>query len=468
MVPPTVTFKVPALKAGTYAIEVETAPPCAFDTTGPICEIASIPQQIGYLRAIGAASDSAWHITPTTTASHRGFELQAVSRRYDDCGYEFGRNTVTVDSAGKSISILTAVASHPERVCIAPSSPTGPKVKVPALPMGNYSVYVSVVPDCAIPDSPSGIVCKIALPKPEVAAEMLKVTDGKTDTEWHIKPTSLPANQEAEFQAVNALYGSCQSEFTAASVSVDQSQHTVSILTSVTEHPDHVCITNVSPWGPKVTLPKLSKGEYSVFVSVVPSCAIAKDPNSPICEIALPRPTLAAEKLTVTGEIPQHGWFTSPDHVQAGTPFQLSVLNYDYHPCMFSFNHANAEVTKEGIKVSFSVDSSGAQFCTTDYRAGGPTFSIVGLPAGKYPILVSVNPSCMYLPSPCAVTMIAPQTVDTLVIGASSGLTSQRLRLVPEIRGRIQGRGYDIMGRRPNAQGKLLPWIPVFESRSKP
>jgi hypothetical protein len=75
--------------------------------------------------------------------------------------------------------------------------------------------------------------------------------------------------------------------------------------------------------------------------------------------------------------------------------------------------------TDKGLWASFSVETNSEIVCITNISPYGPSFEMKGLPAGEYPITISVLPACAFPSSTGALCDIAaPQwnPTDTLVV----------------------------------------------------
>jgi hypothetical protein len=267
------------------------------------------------------------------------------------------------------------------------------------------------------------------------------------DDQWHVQPVAVASRLPFHMAVVHSQYGSCQTEFTHTSITIDSVNKKISTQFGVTLHPDHICIQNVSPYGPSFAMPSLPAGNYQVDVTVLPACAIPATPTSPICLIQ-PVPTQAAEPLRVldTTLTFGKGWYLANPSTPANSDFVLKLRNLEYPPCRFTFAHATSAMDGNQISLRFTVEENQSAICPDVITAGGPDFSIPKLPAGDYPILISIEPTCMYTTPICPVAWNPGEWVATLHVSATTSLLSPARRrpallphrgLLPHLLGRI-------------------------------
>lgn len=383
---------------------------------------------MGLLLSLAATTQAAsepvttrYGYAPTETAAGAAFRM-TLSPFDFDCNTEFKTISATVTDSSVTLAFVhsqRAVTLDCKAVLMVPPTLTYP---VPALKAGKYKVYALAYPECAYNTDPSKPVCKIAVIPELIGSLTVGVETPKADSAWHVRPVRTPSQKAFELSVVNARYGSCQSSFYGQSISVDANKGVVHVSFGVQTHPDHVCIQDVRPHGPTFAAPALKAGKYQVMVSVLPACAIPAEPNGPICMIAV-QPVAAAESLVVFDESnpTKDNWFVQPVSVQPNAPFQLSVLNYAYHPCAYKFTHPSLLIEGKTMRVRFAVERTGNDVCTADIRAGGPEFAVNGLTSGNYQVYVSTPAACLFAAAPCEIAEPAPELVDTLhVLSASS------------------------------------------------
>lgn len=310
MVPPTLVYPVPALKAGKYQVYAMAYPECAYNTdpNGPVCKIAVIPELIGTL-AVGITPippklDSAWHIRPVKTLSQKPFDLAVVSNRYGNCQSSFYGQSLSVDADRRVIHVSFGVETHIDRVCIQDVRPHGPTFSAPALKAGKYQVMVSVLPACAIPLEPNGPICMIAI-QPVAAAESLTVVDENDPLRrgWFVQPVSVHANADFKLSLLNYAYHPCIFKFTHPSLVIEDK--TIKARFAVERTGNEVCTADIRAGGPEFPVRGLAAGDYQVYVSTPAACLFAAAP----CDIAEPMPELAdtLHVLSASSLMPRSG-----------------------------------------------------------------------------------------------------------------------------------------------------------------
>ncbi len=364
---------------------------------------------------------AAYSYDPDQTAAGRDFRL-TLSPLAFDCNTEF-----KVIGAAATDSSITLSYVHSERVqpldCrVVLMAPPTLVFKVPALKAGKYQVYAMAYPECAYNTDPKGPVCKIAV-IPEFVGSLVVNSTTQPDEAWHLRPTKTPTGKAFDLSVVTSRFGSCQTTFYGKSIQIDADKRIIHLSFGAEQNTDVVCIQDLRPHGPTFSAPALKAGTYQVMVSVMPACAIPKEPNGPICLIAI-QPVAAAESLTVYVEADpsRQGWFAQPAAVRPNVDFSLSILNYTYHPCAYNFTHTSLVIEGKKIYARFAIERSGADVCTADIRPGGPTFAVKGLAPGAYQVFVSTPAACLFAAQPCEMAEPAPALFDTLQVLTSSSL----------------------------------------------
>lgn len=364
---------------------------------------------------------------PTETEAGADFRM-TLSPSVFDCNTEFKVIGAAATDSSITLSFVHSQRKEPLDCRVVFMVPPTLEFKVPALKAGKYQVYAMAYPECAYNTDPKGPVCKIAV-MPELIGSLAVKGTTKPDEAWHLRPTKTPAAKAFDLSVVTSRYGSCHMSFYGQSVHVDADKRIIHLSFGVEQNPDIVCIQDVRPHGPTFSAPALKTGNYQVMVSELPACAIPKEPNGPICLIAV-QAVAAAESLTVYEETnpSRVGWFAQPAAVKPNVDFSLSILNYAYHPCAYNFTHPSLVIEGKKIYARFAIERSGADVCTADIRAGGPTFAVKGLAPGAYQVYVSTPPTCLFLPQPCEMAEPAPALSDTLQVLSVASLAHSQIR----------------------------------------
>lgn len=201
----------------------------------------------------------------------------------------------------------------------------------------------------------------------------------------------------------------------------------LSFTAEVGQHPNCAQFDTVVT-GLVYAMPALKPGGYALQAWEIPACVYPKDSSASVCKIA-PQWENAGRLTVVAANTTQaNGWTLSPRSVKVDSIFDLKLLNARYHPCRNSFDHASLQQSDGGLFAVFSVTEKTGVICTDDIRPAGPSFRVNGLPAGRYPVYLTVRPACSFEPPICPIAYQPPELVDTLTVGASSvlGLSLER------------------------------------------
>ncbi|MEO7424409.1 MAG: hypothetical protein ABI036_04430 [Fibrobacteria bacterium] len=366
-------------------------------------------------QAYAATTMPTYGYAPTETSAGADFRI-TLSPLAFDCNTEFKVIGAAANDSSITLSFVHAQRAQPLDCKVVLMLPPTLEFKVPALRAGKYKVYAMAYPECAYNTDPKGPVCKIAV-IPELIGSLTANKESKPDEAWHVRPTKTPAGKAFDFAVVTSRYGNCQTSFYGQSIQVDADKRIIHLSFGVEQNTGIVCIQDMRPYGPTFSAPALKAGNYQVLVYELPDCAIPKEPNGPVCLIAV-QPVAAAESLSVSneGDPFRYGWFAQPASVKPNVDFTLSILSYSYHPCAYNFTHPSLVIEGNKIIARFAIESSGADICTADIRAGGPSFAVKGLAPGEYQIFVATPPTCLFLPQPCEIAEPAPALFDTLQV----------------------------------------------------
>lgn len=160
------SYKLKALKAGSYAVYAVRLPACVEQG----CKIRPVPQFVANL-VVGDGPSPGWFLKEDVVKPGAPFTMQLLNKSYGNCNTEFTHATATLSEFTPNPSIYTtfAIESHPERVCVVDLRPWGPTFQLPALKPGRYPVYVTILPPCYF-TTPR---CLIPIKLPEVVDTLL-------------------------------------------------------------------------------------------------------------------------------------------------------------------------------------------------------------------------------------------------------------------------------------------------------
>lgn len=152
------TFRMPALKAGSYKVRVNRL------------QLNAIVDA-GVLLVTDATAHKSWYLKEPTAAPDKAFTMQLLRDDIGNCQTSFSDETASVASGGIYASFV--LESHPDRVCIMDIRPFGPSFSIPALKPGLYPVYPQQLMPCQVAQP----MCLLPVADP-VATDTLVV--GKT------------------------------------------------------------------------------------------------------------------------------------------------------------------------------------------------------------------------------------------------------------------------------------------------
>lgn len=271
------TFKMPALKAGTYEVWATSMYECLY--AAQPCDIAVKSVSAGKLTVL-ADGQIQYSITPTSAAAGKDFEISLLSYQFN-CGTTF--DNLAVHVAGDTL--ILAFLDHEKAGVICPAiyKPYGPTFKIPALKTGSYKVKAARLPAC--------MPCLLA--PAYVDAGTLTITGANDRNGWFLKQPQVMAGKPFTLQLLNEAYGNCQTSFSNKSISAANGMITASFLAET--NPDIVCVTDIRPHGPAFDMAALNVGIYPVYVNQLLQCQV----TAPFCAIKMPMP-YPTDTLVVT------------------------------------------------------------------------------------------------------------------------------------------------------------------------
>jgi hypothetical protein len=149
------TFKMAALKAGTYTVTAYRLPACAPQG----CKMAPTPGDAGTLVVEDATTKTGWFLKNDQVTANSAFSMQVLNNQYGNCQTSFSNQSVSI--ANGEIHTRFYPATDPTRICIVNIVPWGPSFDMAALKPGKYPLYVTqlaacqvTAPFCKIPEIP--------------------------------------------------------------------------------------------------------------------------------------------------------------------------------------------------------------------------------------------------------------------------------------------------------------------------
>lgn len=136
------TYKMTALKAGTYTVKASRLPACY------PCKMAAILADAGTLTVTGTVTHKSWYLKDHAVLAGKGFDMQLLRDDVGNCQTTFSHQSVSVSN--NNIYATFLLESHPERVCIQDVHPYGPTFPMQALKVGTYPVYPIQLAKCEV------------------------------------------------------------------------------------------------------------------------------------------------------------------------------------------------------------------------------------------------------------------------------------------------------------------------------
>ena len=262
------TFKMPALKAGTYEVWATRMHECLYATFP--CKIAVHPVSAGTLTVL-AEGRIEYGIHPTSAPAGQDFDLSLLSYQFN-CGTVF--DNLSAVAQGDELTLTFLDHEKAGVVCPAVYKPYGPAFRIGALKAGAYKVKAYRLPACH--------PCKMMGETTDVGT--LTITEGSDRNGWFLKQRQVLAGKPFTLQLLNNAYGNCQTSFSHKSISASGGVITASFLTET--RPDIVCVTDIRPHGPAFEMPALDVGVYPVYVNTLLECQV----TAPFCAVKMPMP----------------------------------------------------------------------------------------------------------------------------------------------------------------------------------
>jgi hypothetical protein len=216
-----------------------------------------------------------YSLSPDSVAAGESFDLHLLSYRFT-CGTTYSHQSVSLE--GDKVVLSFLATDHPEAICPAVYMPYGPTFKMAAMTKGYYNVYARRLAPCMVSSDSTDPVCMME-PVPEFAGML---TVGITEPRgWFLRPKEVPAEEAFTMHLLNYAYGNCNTSFTREVLEKRDGAFYVSFV--IENHPEHVCVTDIRPYGPSFDVRGQPVGKYPVFAN----------PQNP-CRYATPQPCLAS------------------------------------------------------------------------------------------------------------------------------------------------------------------------------
>lgn len=201
------TFKMAALKPGTYTVKAYRHPDCL------PCELLGVTADAGTLTITAGVSKKGWFLKTGEVLVGKPFTLQLLNESYGNCQTSFSNQSII--SSDNRIMATFLVENHPERVCITDIRPHGPAFEMQGLKVGVYPVYVTQLLACEIsapfcvvdrllpvPSDTLVVTQSLAILLSDLRAGASKVRMNGTRADF-ILPEGIGGNWKAELLSLN-------------------------------------------------------------------------------------------------------------------------------------------------------------------------------------------------------------------------------------------------------------------------
>ena len=246
---------------------------------------------------------------------------------------------------------------------------------------------------------------------------LLLPSEAATDTTYSLNPTQTAADQAFTLDLLSYQFN-CGTTYDMLSASVNGNAISLTFL----DHdapPGTACPLIYKPYGPTFSFPGLHPGIYTVKAFRLPACAAQHCPFAAI-------PGVDAGPLEVGTPQEKVGWFLKNKEVASDKSFAMQLLNNKYGNCQTSFSHPSINVQNGEIWLSFLIENHPERMCIMDVYPNGPSFEMLGLKAGSYPVRAIELQACQLTVPPCPILSILPNPFDTLVVANGTANFSMR------------------------------------------
>ncbi len=231
----------------------------------------------------GQGTSPTYSITPK-----KGVEGQVISLKLSasngvfNCQSSFPLKEVKIN---RNTITLRYIHENPGGPCILlldPYNSPDPIFELPKLKAGKYLVSRNLTYKC-LQEPP---YCRIAETIELVDTLVIYSETDYSGDFWYFNPTQVKENTPFTLSLLNPKMGDCNDIFSNQSISYDKKNISLSFVAHKTKR---LCIVDNHPHGPQFEMKGLAKGDYNVFATNLPSCAVCAPKADPciICDIAV-------------------------------------------------------------------------------------------------------------------------------------------------------------------------------------
>ena len=254
---------------------------------------------------------------------------------------------------------------------------------------------------------------------------------------------------------ITGTEATCATEYSYQSVDLRSDTLVLSFLAK--SDPAVKCQPLPAPKGPEFAIPALKAGSYLVFSRSLAPCMVGPT----VCAMEAV-PVFAGSLEVAEGNAYPAGWMLRTRRIPGSEPSTLTILNRENGSCETGFSNNTVEMTRDGaIHLTFQTIYY-KRMCRESVHPFGPIFHLEELKPGRYPVYAASLPACSFDSLPCE-PFIAPQLVDTLLVGPVTGIRAAPGSAQPA--GKTAPAGLRTRGATPTFGRKGNPWVVTPEGR---
>jgi hypothetical protein len=340
---------------------------------------------------------------PAVQAGHAA--TVAIAGHSQACVPIVTNRRVRVD--GSSLVLSAAFESNPAADCMPGPLPYAVDFDLPALPTGEYTVLMSVLPACAYSATP----CPFAFLAPDTGR---LIAAGTADLKYGIHPAWTPPAKPFRLRLTAPAF-TCGSRFSSLTAQV--AGHRITLGFEHQPHPEADCPAGAAEYGPAFDLSGLEPGVYQVFAAPGVIC------DRGLCAPAAGPATLAGA-LEVQG-IPAKPLWIDPHTVKAGVSDSIALRGTGF-ACNDVLTNKQTEVKGGAILLHYSIMRT-KKLCMVDTLfIGQEFFPLPALAPGAYTVGLQPPADCPYVGTLCGKGAdsagVDLSKVDTLYAEAALGV----------------------------------------------
>jgi hypothetical protein len=184
------TFRIPALKEGSYKVKVNRL-------------ATNVAADAGVLSIAGVAPRKSWYLKEKRTLAGKAFAMQLLRDDIGNCQTSFADEGITISS--QAVAVAFTLERHPDRVCVQNIQPYGPSFEMPAMKVGAYPVAATVCEgiagQCKAPGAASVVDTLIVTQTLSVRMSELRAHGPKVEMRGQTAVFALPEGKTGSWRA---------------------------------------------------------------------------------------------------------------------------------------------------------------------------------------------------------------------------------------------------------------------------